>query len=681
MSQVPKASKLLHRYEHLQDIIEDHYHWMRERDSEPVLAHLKAENEYFQQTLASTEKLQADLFREMKSRMKEDDSSPPSPLGGFEYYVRFETSREYQIYCRRPRGGGTEEVLLDVNALATGLKFCDVANFKVSPDQSKVAFGLDRVGRRLYSLKVKDLKTGEISEHELAGTGGIFEWANDNETLFAIMKNPETLRYETCLRYNWKTGQAETVYFEKDEIFSVYISKSQDRKVIFLSVSSFDSSEIHILDADRPLQPMILFAPREKKHEYHLSHSEDGYYIVSNWQAENFRIMWAPGAPCAKENWKEIVPHNPEVLIENLLGLESHLIIEQRQQGLTQLRILDRQNLQGAGRLVSFPDPTYTTSLGSNLEYKTDRVRLIYSSLVQPQTWYDYNLNTEKLETVKVSEVPNYDASKYECARIWSTAQDGTRVPMSVLGPRGFQSSGPKPTLVYAYGSYGLNVEPNFRSNIFSLIDRGFVYAIAHIRGGSDMGRAWYENGRMMKKKNTFTDFIDCSEHLIKAGIAQKDQVYAMGGSAGGLLMGAVINLRPDLYRGIVAQVPFVDVINTMLDPTIPLTTPEYEQWGNPNEKEAYEYMKSYSPYDNVKALPYPHIYVETGYHDSQVQYWEPAKWVARLRENKTTDNVVLFRTNMEAGHGGASGRFERLKEVATEYAFILWASQQARQH
>lgn len=675
----PRPNKKEYLHKHLGDQRSDPYFWMRERDSDAVVAYLNSENEYFKQTLASTETLQADLFKEMKSRVKEDDSSPPSPRGAWEYYVRYESGKEYPISCRRPRGGGDEHILLDVNEIAKGMKYCDVSSFQTSPDHSKLAFALDRVGRRLYNILVKDLSTGTMSQFEIEGTSGDFEWANDNQTLFAILKNPETLRYEKCVRFDSATGENELVYFEPDEIFSLALGKSLNYKSIFLTSFSFNSTEVRRLDPQDPKTPAMIFENRHDKHEYSISDAGSGYFVLSNLNAENFRLLWSANLATPKEQWKEILPHDPQVFLESLECFETHLVLEERFNGLTRLRTLDRTSIDTGAKIVSFPDATFVTSLGSNLEYTTKSVRLTYSSPVQPQTWYDCDLVSGKLSVVKQSQVPNYDAAKYECSRMWAKAADGTLVPMSVLGKKGFATSGPHPTLVYGYGSYGLSVEPRFGGNIFSLVDRGFVFAIAHIRGGSDMGRRWYENGRMNKKKNTFADFVDCSDYLISTGIADRENVFAMGGSAGGLLMGAIINLRPELYRGIVAQVPFVDVVTTMLDPTIPLTTAEYEQWGNPNEQTAYEYIKSYSPYDNVKAAAYPHIYIETGYHDSQVQYWEPAKWAAKLRDHKTTENVVLFRTNMEAGHGGASGRFERLKEIASEYAFILWTQKQTR--
>lgn len=676
---IPKPLQKPHFHEHLGDRREDPYFWMRERDSEAVLAHLKSENEYFESLLGSTKPLQEQLFKEMKSRVKEDDSSPASPYGAFEYYVRYETGKEYQIYCRRPRGGGSEEILLNVNELAVGQSYCDVGSMKVSPNHERIAFAFDRVGRRLFSLMTKDLKTGQVSNVELPGTAGNFEWADDSRTLFAVMKHPETLRYEKCLRFDSHTGTQELVFFEANDVFGLHIGKSLNENSIFLVSHSFNASEVRRIDPKHPQVPPELFAAREEKHEYMLDDAGDGFFVLTNWKAENFRLMWAPSFPSAKETWTEILPHDPKIFLSGFLCLRSHIILEERFAGLTRLRILDRTHLKAAGSTVEFPDPTYVTSLASNLEYVTTSFRLTYASPVQPRTWYDCDLKTGKLSVVKKSEVPNYDSTKYECARIWATAKDGTLVPMSVLGPKGFQSHAPRPTLVYGYGSYGYSVEPSFGANIFSLIDRGFLFAIAHVRGGSDMGRAWYEHGRMAHKKNTFSDFVSCADHLIDSKLTDPEQIYAMGGSAGGLLMGAVINLRPELFRGIVAQVPFVDVVTTMLDPSIPLTTAEYEQWGNPNEKEAYQYIKSYSPYDNVTPSAYPYVYIETGYHDSQVQYWEPAKWAARLRDMKTTPNPVIFRTNMDAGHGGASGRFERLKEVAIEYAFILWTMNQPR--
>lgn len=679
MIQAPQPKKIEHYHELHDDRRFDPYHWMRERDSAPVLEYLGQENAYFKAVLGGTQSLQDELYNEMRSRIKEEDTTAPTPHGQYEYFVRTLEGKEYPVHCRQRRGGGSEETLLDVNLLAQGLSYCDVSNLRPSPDHKLIAFALDRVGRRLFSILTKNLETGEISKVELPGSTGNFVWANDNETILATIKHPETFRAEKCVRWNTRTGELSVVYQEPNEIFGVYLSRSLNGRSIFLTVGSFDSSEVYRLDANAVSAPPELFAPRESKHEYSVLDGGHGYFVLTNWQAENFRLMWAPQFPCAKDLWQEVISHDKDVLIESVLCFATHIALGVRYQGLTQIRLLDRQNASRACRVVAFPDPAYVVSFGSHFEYQVDVVRLQYSSMVNPPTAFDCNLATGDLKVVKVREIPNYDASAFAVQRLWATAQDNTRIPLTVFGRKGFSGNSKMPTLMYGYGSYGYSMDPGFWPSMISLAQRGFLIAIAHVRGGSELGRYWYEQGRMMNKMNTFTDFISATEYLVANGYSDQNQLFAMGGSAGGLLMGAILNLRPDLYRGVVAQVPFVDALSTMLDSSLPLTTAEYEQWGNPNEKAAYEYIKSYSPYDNIHAAAYPHILAETGYHDSQVQYWEPAKWVARLRDFKTTDNVVLFRCNMDSGHGGASGRFEYLKETAQEQAFLLWAKDQPR--
>jgi oligopeptidase B len=472
------------------------------------------------------------------------------------------------------------------------------------------------------------------------------------------------------MRYDLNTGVSTEVYYEADEIFSVYVSKSQNDKFIFINTASFDSAEVRYIPSEQPLTEMKMFLGREPKHEYSLEDGDDGFYVLTNWGAENFRIMKAPHDRLNKENWAEVVPHRQEIFVSHILILKSHFVLAERSQGLTQIEVVDRKSLNST--MVKFPDASYVVGLGTNLDYDIGYARLNYQSMVRPGSVYDFDFASGSLKLIKQNEVPTYDAAQYESERVWATASDGTKIPVSLVYRKDLRANGKNPILIYGYGSYGLSVDPGFRISIFSLLDRGFIYAMAHIRGGSEMGRSWYEQGRMDHKKNSFTDFIAVTEFLVENGYADRTKVFASGGSAGGLLMGAISNLRPDLYRGIVSIVPFVDVVTTMLDADIPLTTAEYEQWGNPNEKGAYSYIKSYSPYDNIERKAYPAMLVMTGYHDSQVQYWEPAKYVAKLRDNTTSEQPVLFRIDMEAGHSGASGRFAPLKETAYQWAFLI---------
>lgn len=648
----------------------DPYFWMRERDTAPVLEHLKSENSYYEAMTKEWKPLHDRLFEEMKARVKQDDSSPPAKNGPYFYYTRFAKGLEYPIYCRKSSLDAPEEIILDVNEIAKGHTYTSVSGALPSPDHQTIVYGVDTVGRRFYDLYFKNLKTGAVSQHTIPRTTGNVVWAEDGKTLFYTLQNPETLRAEKVLRYDFTTGVSSDLYFEPDETFSVYVSKSQNDKYLFINTASFDSAEVRYIPAATPMAEMRMFLAREMKHEYSVEDGGDCFYVLTNWKAENFRIMKADLAKSAKENWVDVIPHRQDTYVSDLLVLKEKLVLAERSQGLTQIEVVDRKSLKS--ELVKFPDASYVVRLGTNLEYDIDYARFNYQSMVRPGSVYDYDFKTGEAKLIKVSEVPTYDASKYESDRIWATASDGTKIPISLVYRKDLRQPGGNPILVYGYGSYGLSMDAGFRISIMSLLDRGFVYAIAHIRGGSEMGRSWYEHGRMGHKKNTFTDFISATEHLIKTGYADSTRVFASGGSAGGLLMGAISNLRPDLYRGIVSVVPFVDVVTTMLDADIPLTTAEYEQWGNPNDQDAYTYIKSYSPYDNLEKKPYPAMLLMTGYHDSQVQYWEPAKYVAKLRDLTTSDEPVLFRIDMEAGHSGASGRFAALKDTSYEYAFLI---------
>lgn len=652
----------------------DNYYWLKKRDSPEVLKYLNEENSYAEAVSSAWKPLTDTLFQEMKSRVKEDDSSPPVKDGPFYYYVRHETGKEYPIYCRKSDLNAKEEIILDVNALAQGQKYTSVAGVKPSSNHEWIAYPVDFVGRRIYTIQFKNLKTGKLHTASIPQVTGNFTWANDNDTLFYSVQNKETLRSEKIFRFSLSSGKSEEVYFEKDEIFSSYVTKSQDNKFIFIVLQSVNSTETWFLNADQPKSKFQVFLPRQPKLEYSVDHGGDQFFILTNLNAVNFQIMTADSQSYKDTNlWKTLIPHRSDVLIESFLVLKNHLILEERFNGLTQLEIFDRQSKQTSK--VAFPDPAYVVGLSTNPEYDTNTFRYSYQSLVRPNSTFDYSLESKTSILLKEAEVPGYQSSLYQSERVWATGHDGVQIPVSLVYRKDLYKPGTNPAMIYGYGSYGISMDPSFRISIISLLDRGFVYAIPHIRGGSEMGRHWFEQGRMMNKLNTFKDFISATEYLISKKKIAADNVFAMGGSAGGLLMGAVVNMRPELYKGIVSAVPFVDVLTTMLDPDIPLTTGEYEQWGNPNEKPAYDYIKSYSPYDNLVKTNYPALLMKTGYHDSQVQYWEPAKYIAKLRTLNQSKNPILFKIDMEAGHSGPSGRFQALKDLAYQFAFVIEVS------
>ncbi len=665
------ATKIPHRHEAHGDVRHDDYFWMRERDSAPVLDFLRQENRRTAEALAPVAGLEKSLYQEMRSRIKEDDSSVPVFDRGYFYYVRYEAGQEYAIHCRK-KGSleAKEEIILDENVMAKGHSYFDLGEMQTSPDQRFVAFALDIVGRRIYDIFIKDLQTGEtLKDHIVAVTPNLV-WAADNKTLFYSRQDPETLRSFQIYRYELSSGAPELVFEEKDTTYNVEVGDSKRGGMLFMASQKRDSSEWYTLDASKPRGEWKKFWPRENDHEYSLVDGGDRLYVLTNWQARNFRLMEASFTATDKREWKEVLPHNEKIYLEGADVYEKFLIISERENGLAQVRVRDRASSKD--RLLKFPDPAYEVAAFGLPDYQSTYMRFKYESLVQPPSVYDEEIATEKRSLRKVREVPGYNKDLYEVKRLWATAKDGAKVPLSVLLKKGLKLDGGNPVLLYGYGSYGLTTDVYFRGHALSLVDRGFVFALAHIRGGSEMGRDWYENGRLKNKMNTFTDFIGCAESLIKDKYTSAKHLYMMGGSAGGLLMGAVMNLRPDLFNGVIAAVPFVDVLTTMLDESIPLTTGEYKEWGDPRIKEQYMVMKEYSPYDNVQAKAYPNLLVTTGYHDSQVQYWEPAKWVARLREMKTDKNQLLLYTELEAGHSGASGRFEALKTLAKEYAFIL---------
>ncbi len=650
----------------------DNYYWLNQREDPEVIKYLEAENEYKTQMMAHLEKFQDKLFEEMKSRIKEDDQSVPYKNRGYYYLTRYEKGKEYPIYSRK-KGSleAKEEIMLNLNELAADYDFYNVSGRSVSPNNKILAYGEDTLSRRIYTIKFKNLETGEMLEDVIPNTTGGAVWANDNKTLFYSVKD-EALRPYKIFKHVLGTPASKDVeiYHETDETFNVYVFKSKSEK--YISIMSYQtlSTEFRILDADQPEGEFKILQPRERGLEYFADHFEDKFYIRTNLDAKNFRLMETPVDATTKDNWKEVIPHRDDVLLEDMELFNNYLVLSERKNGITQLRVIPKE---GEEYYIDFGEDAYLAYTSVNLDFDTEVLRIGYQSMTTPPTTYDYNMETKDMTLLKQQEVVgDFNPDNYVSERIYAKARDGVQVPISIVYPKGYKKDGTQPLLLYGYGSYGASMDPYFSANRLSLLDRGFAFAIAHIRGGEEMGRQWYENGKLLNKKNTFYDFIDCAEYLIKEDYTSKDQLFAMGGSAGGLLMGAIINYRPDLWKGVVAAVPFVDVVTTMLDESIPLTTGEFDEWGNPKDEKYYEYIKSYSPYDNVEAKDYPALLVTTGLHDSQVQYWEPAKWVAKMREMKTDSNPLLLHTNMEAGHGGASGRFQRLKETAMEYAFVL---------
>ncbi len=672
--QPPVAKEIPHSLEKHGDVRQDPYFWMRDRENPEVVQYLQEENAYVKRVLEPVGELEKKLFEEMRGRVKEDESSLPFPKGEYEYYSRYELGKEYPIYARRKKNG-SEEILLDVNEMAKGHSYFSVPFPDISSDHKKMICAVDTQGRRFYTLKIYEIESKKLLG-TIPDTTGNAAWANDHKTIFYSKQHPETLRSQWIYRHRLGNSTDELIFEEKEESFFVRVSKSRTEQFLFLSSTSTTSDEYRFLDANQPEGKFEVVTPREKNHEHSIMDGGDGFYIISNWKAKNFRLMKGPRGASKKEDWQEIIPHDEAVLLESAHFFSSHFVVEDRVNGLSRLRVFDRKS--GKPEIIQFPDPVYVVGSSTNAEFQTHKFRYSYQSLNRPQTIFEYDFSSKVSEQKKQKEVPNFDANLYISERHWATARDGTKIPISLLRKKSTEKNGKAPLYQYAYGSYGYSMEPGFSAPVFSLVDRGFVYAIAHNRGGSEMGRHWYEEGKLLKKMNTFTDFIDVTEYLIQEKIIDPKRVYAEGGSAGGLLMGAVANLRPDLYRGIHAAVPFVDVVTTMLDDSIPLTTFEYEEWGNPNDKTYYEYMKSYSPYDNVGKKAYPHILITSGFHDSQVQYWEPTKWAARLRKLKTNDALILLLTEMEAGHGGKSGRFQKLVERAKEFAFFLFLEEKA---
>lgn len=657
----------------------DEYYWMGDffregPDSDKVVEYLNAENAYTDTMMAGTAKFQEALFAEMKARIKEKDESVPVFSNGYWYYTRSEEGEQYFKYCRKKGSlDAPEEILLDIDKMAEGHPYYSAVGFNVSPDNKLLAYGVDTVSRRQYTIYIKNLETGTHFEDKIYPTSGGSEWGNDNKTLFYTATNPKTLLSEKIKRHTLGTDSKKdaVVYTEKDKSNYIGVGKTKSEKYIVIASSATMSSEYLILDADQPEGKFEVFQPRMKDVLYDVDHQGDKFLIVTNKDALNFRLMETPVGKTGVENWKEVIPNRADVLLEGIDVFKDYLVITERKNGLLQLRI--RNIHTNSEHYVDFGEPAYTAYAGSNPEYNSANLRYIYTSLTTPSSVYDYDMEGRSKELKKRQEVVGgYNPEEYVTERLYATARDGVKVPISVVYKKGTPKSAETPLLLYAYGSYGNSMDAAFSSTRLSLLNRGFIYALAHIRGGQEMGRQWYEDGKMFKKKNTFNDFIDCAEFLIKEKYTAPEHLFAEGGSAGGLLMGAISNMRPDLWRGIIADVPFVDVVTTMLDESIPLTTNEFYEWGNPKNKDSYDYMKSYSPYDNVEKKAYPNMLITTGLHDSQVQYFEPAKWVARLRTHKTDKNVLLLKTNMEAGHGGASGRFDYLKEIALQFAFMF---------
>lgn len=673
----PKRPKSLTLHEHTRI---DNYFWMRERDDPETLKHLQTEIDYLDEMTQHTRMLRTKLFDEMKRRIKEDDATIPEKRGDYYYYLRHEQGKQYPIFCRK-HGSliASEEILLDQNQLAENRTFCSVAAFSVSPDSNKLLYSVDYEGREVYTLRIKDLVSGQHYPEEIGNTSGSAyerggaEWANDSRHVFYVTLD-EAQRPCKIHRHELGSDPSEDVllHHETEEAYSVFLFKSRDDAFLMTYHYSTTTREMRFLPADRPLEKFQVVQPRIEGLEYYAAHHHGKFYLVNNYNSKNFKLSVASADSPGLQNWADVLPHRADVLVEGVDTFEKYLVLVERSNGLKQIRVSPIED-PSQGRYVPFPEPAYNVTLETNPEFDTDLLRLHYSSFITPPSTVDFHMDSGEWELKKEDEIPSgFNKSDYVCERIHATAPDGTRVPLSIVYRKDRPRDGSQPALLHGYGSYGATLDAWFNSNLFSLIDRGFVYGIAHIRGGSDMGREWYENGKMLNKKNTFTDFIACAEHLIQEKYTSKEKLSIIGVSAGGLLVTACLTMRPDLFKAVVAKVPFVDVVSTMNDPSIPLTTLEYDQWGNPANREYYEYMLSYSPYDNLRATEYPDILISTGLNDPRVAYWEPAKFAAKLRELKTGNTLVLLYTNFDSGHAGASGRYDYLKEVSREYAFLI---------
>ncbi len=666
----PVAERIPHKTDIHGETLIDNYFWLRERNNPKVKAYLEAENAYADAVMQPTKPLQERLYQEMVGHIKETDLSVPYRFGDYFYYSRTEAGKQYQIYCRK-RGSlsAPEEITLDLNQLAQGHSFLGLGDYAVSDDGNLLAYSLDTTGYRQYTLYVKNLKTGQLLPEHIERVDSV-AWANDNKTIFYTTEDAVTKRNDRFFRHTIGSNDSEQLYYEPDELYDIYCGRSRDRKMIFLEAASKTATEVRYIAADNPAGQLKVILPREADHEYHADYRDGMFYILTNQNAKNFRLVTAPLSDPSKRNWHELIAHNPAVRLDDVNLFANHMVVSEREGGLQKLLIMDLRNKKS--HRIAFDEPVYSVNVSTNREYNTNVVRISYESFVTPNTVYDYNMDSRQRTKLKQQEVPGYDPTRYTSERVYATATDGTQIPISLVYRKGMQRNGQNPFWLYGYGSYGLPRWPSFSSNRLSLLDRGVIYAIAHIRGGGEMGEVWRDLGRMNKKMNTFTDFINCAEYLIKQKYTSPEHLAIQGGSAGGMLLGAVLNMRPDLFKAALVQVPFVDVINTMLDASLPLTTSEYIEWGNPNIKAEYNYIKQYSPYDNVKAQAYPAMLVKVSLNDSQVPYWEGTKFVAKLRAMKTDHNPLLLKVNMGAGHGGSSGRYDALRDVAYDYSFML---------
>ncbi len=669
----PRAKKIKKEFKEFGNTRVDNYYWLNQREDPEVIAYLEAENKYTKEVLKNTEKLQTKIYDEIVGRIKQTDMSVPYQLNGYEYYTRYEEGKEYPIYCRKTlKDNAEEEIMLNGNEMAKGHAYFQIGGWEVSLNNKMLVYTVDTVSRRKYTVHFKNLKTGETFEEKIPNTSGNVTWANDNKTVFYTLKD-ETLRPDRVFKHKLGTAidDDQLIYHEKDPTFNAYVYKTKSDKYLVIGSVSTLSAEYRVLDAFKPNDDFKIFQERLKEVEYSISHHNNRWLIHTNFEAKNFRLMECKETNTAIESWAEIIPVREDVLLEDVDVFADFYVLTERKNGLVNFRVFDIK--KGADHYVAFEEHDYYAYTSSNPDYKSGKLRYSFTSLKTPTTVFDYDMVSRGSKLLKQYEVVGgYDPNEYVTERLYATSHDGLKIPISIVYKKGYKKDGSQPLLLYGYGSYGYSMESSFRSSRLSLIDRGFAFAIAHIRGGQEMGRFWYDDGKMLKKKNTFYDFIDCGKFLVENNFTSSDKMFALGGSAGGLLVGAVINYEPLMFKGIVAAVPFVDVVTTMMDESIPLTTGEYDEWGNPNVEEYYNYILSYSPYDNVEAKAYTNMLVTTGLHDSQVQYWEPAKWVAKLRDLKTDDNQLLMWTNMDFGHSGASGRFEKYKETAMEDAFML---------
>ncbi len=672
----PQAEKMPMKLEKHGDVRIDNYYWLKDKENPKVIEYLEQENAYKDAMTAHTKDFQKSLFEEMKARIKEDDESVPYKYNGYWYITRFEAGKDYPIYTRKKENlDAKEEILFDCNEMAKGHSYFKLVGLNISLDNKLIAFGVDTVSRRKYTIQIKNLETGVLYPEKIETTTGGSTWANDNKTLFYTRKDEETLRSNKIYKHilGDDTEADSLIFTEEDETYNTTIYKSKSKKYLIIASYSTLSTEYQFLDANNPNGIFKMFQQRERGLEYSVSHFEDHFYIVTNKdKATNFKVMKTHEDRTSQDHWQDLIPHRSDVYVEDFDIFKDYYVVSERANGLNELKIVRWDGMDAY--YLPFENETYTAYVSVNVDFDTEVLRYGYTSLATPSSTIDFNMRTKEKEVKKEQPVldETFDKTNYVEERLWATADDGTKIPISLVYKKGIKKDGKNPIMQYGYGSYGATIDPYFSTTRLSLLNRGFIYSIAHIRGGQYLGRPWYEAGKMFSKKNTFSDFIAISKHLINENYTSPKHLYAMGGSAGGLLMGAVINKAPELYNGIIASVPFVDVVTTMLDDSIPLTTGEYDEWGNPNNKDSYEYMKSYSPYDNVESKIYPNLLVTTGLHDSQVQYWEPAKWVAKLRELNTGNNKILLHTNMETGHGGASGRFAALKETADDYTFLL---------